>query len=401
MFITYDTLLQYPELKGVKILAGKAGLTRLIQGAHFIDLPDPWNWINTNELLFLSGISIQEPETDLLEIVERCARKNMAGLVLAPGPYLESVPTAVCERCDELEIPLLSIPWESHINDIEYHIYHDIFRRHEISQSINTFLHKMIATKEPRSFEKDLILLGYQPQNPHVILDCKIRHIISQNANTADCIEQNARLLSNIMAASFERFQIPNLFMTEADRILCIIDLGNENKLYRQAISQIQSSLDAFAARQATCIAYAGISNIYDSYSQIRQALEESTQALIIAQVNQKANSCQQFQSIGAYQLFFSLSDEQLESIMDSTLSPLLDDPGGTEMLDTLEAYLDHDCHIRNTATDLYIHWNTLKYRINKISDLLHCDLSDSHTLFNLRMAFSIRRYLTWRKENP
>lgn len=64
------------------------------------------------------------------------------------------------------------------------------------------------------------------------------------------------------------------------------------------------------------------------------------------------------------------------------------------EMLATLEAYLDNDGHINDTAKKLFIHRNTATYRMEKLSELLDVDFKKTDDLLRLRLAFLFRHML-------
>jgi DNA-binding PucR family transcriptional regulator len=60
------------------------------------------------------------------------------------------------------------------------------------------------------------------------------------------------------------------------------------------------------------------------------------------------------------------------------------DQESQTKLLQTLEIYLLNNCRIKPTAEQLFIHTNTLKYRINQIADLTSIDFDDFHTRIQL-----------------
>lgn len=82
---------------------------------------------------------------------------------------------------------------------------------------------------------------------------------------------------------------------------------------------------------------------------------------------------------------------KDLEYQMRLCLQPVLDRP---ELFETLTAYLTFDRNLKSTAEHLFIHVNTLKYRLQQISELLHCDLKSPETVFRLSMALTIEQYL-------
>ena len=61
-------------------------------------------------------------------------------------------------------------------------------------------------------------------------------------------------------------------------------------------------------------------------------------------------------------------------------------------LIETLECYINHNCDIKQTAEGMYLHRNTLRYRINKIEELLQVDINDIQTVINFAVAFKIRQ---------
>lgn len=66
----------------------------------------------------------------------------------------------------------------------------------------------------------------------------------------------------------------------------------------------------------------------------------------------------------------------------------------GTDFYRTLRAYLDCGCNSKDTAQRLFIHRNTLSYRMDRILELTGLDLSDSYTRFLLFMSYEIDRHM-------
>lgn len=83
-----------------------------------------------------------------------------------------------------------------------------------------------------------------------------------------------------------------------------------------------------------------------------------------------------------------------LMELLTPELRSLLEkDPSG-ETLHTLEVYLSTGGKKARAAELLFIHLNTLKYRLGQIAQKLNMDLDDPDTMFSLRYALYIIRYL-------
>lgn len=59
----------------------------------------------------------------------------------------------------------------------------------------------------------------------------------------------------------------------------------------------------------------------------------------------------------------------------------LYDEEYNTEYLHTLEEYLCHFCNLKETAGALNIHYNTMKYRMSMIENIIECSLKDDNKL--------------------
>lgn len=69
------------------------------------------------------------------------------------------------------------------------------------------------------------------------------------------------------------------------------------------------------------------------------------------------------------------------------------DRENGTELLETLHAYLVSNQGAAKAAAALHIHRNTLTKRLEKIYDLCSIDLADSETVFHLQYSYHILEY--------
>lgn len=65
-----------------------------------------------------------------------------------------------------------------------------------------------------------------------------------------------------------------------------------------------------------------------------------------------------------------------------------------TEFMKTLYRFLQCGQNVKETAEKMYIHKNTLNYRLGKIRELLQDDLADSETIFQMNLAFRILIFL-------
>ena len=66
------------------------------------------------------------------------------------------------------------------------------------------------------------------------------------------------------------------------------------------------------------------------------------------------------------------------------------DAENGTDLLETLRAYVETGYSQSETAHKLYVHLNTLKYRLKRIGELTGVDFKDRDTLFHIELSFRL-----------
>lgn len=72
--------------------------------------------------------------------------------------------------------------------------------------------------------------------------------------------------------------------------------------------------------------------------------------------------------------LYYQLPEEGIQTFLDRTIAPIAEDE---ELMDTLQAYFETVGSLQDVADRLFIHKNTLKYRLSKIENLLGVQLSN------------------------
>lgn len=96
-------------------------------------------------------------------------------------------------------------------------------------------------------------------------------------------------------------------------------------------------------------------------------------------------------------ELFQENSFENLAKFRDTYLGPLLeyDEKNNQELVKTLETFLNNESVIQTSANELYIHYNTLRNRINRIKKILNDNLRSPQVKLNLRISLTIHRLLS------
>lgn len=116
--VTLEELLKLPAFEGAIIVAGKKGLSRQVTWVHNVGVPDAAHWLNGGELALTTAINMPaEPDRQKHYLLELVA-KGVAGLAVAVGRYIDTIPEYLLEIADKHNFPLVEIPYQRRFVDL-------------------------------------------------------------------------------------------------------------------------------------------------------------------------------------------------------------------------------------------------------------------------------------------
>jgi purine catabolism regulator len=127
----------------------------------------------------------------------------------------------------------------------------------------------------------------------------------------------------------------------------------------------------------------------------LRKSYKEAKKALEIGELFMGGNKVFLYSELGIYRLLFMIDKkEEVIEFCTDTIGSLLeyDKKNDDNLCNCLEVFLVNNGNIAKTSKDLYVHPNTLAYRLKKISVVLGKDINDSKTRFNLYFALMIKK---------
>ncbi len=121
-------------------------------------------------------------------------------------------------------------------------------------------------------------------------------------------------------------------------------------------------------------------------------AYEQCHEALQIARRLKMPDRTVYFTSLGYLHTLYHAGPDSLKSNPYVPGLRRLLDEHQADLFHTLEAYLDEGGNGVQTAETLHIHRSTLNYRLQRITEICACDLSDPGTRVNLQVALKLLR---------
>ncbi|HEY1133956.1 MAG TPA: PucR family transcriptional regulator ligand-binding domain-containing protein [Nocardioides sp.] len=143
---------------------------------------------------------------------------------------------------------------------------------------------------------------------------------------------------------------------------------------------------DGGGGRRTFCT---GLSRVFTDVADLPAAYEQARSAVRVGRWLHGAGAVVEFDSLGIHRLLSLVSDPgELAGFVEDTLGDLAaDDAESADLRTTLQALLDHNLNVAETARHLLFHYNTLRYRITKLERLIGPFTTDAHLRLNVAVA--------------
>ena len=133
---------------------------------------------------------------------------------------------------------------------------------------------------------------------------------------------------------------------------------------------------------------YLGIGGTYNRISSMRKSYLEALEVIeTMVFLNIQTQSIYYFKDLGFYRYVKLMYKKNVsEQYRNTSLIKfmLTDMENKSELLKTLWYYLKNDCKVAKTADAIFIHPNTLNYRLKQISGIVHIDFGNMEVKMEL-----------------
>lgn len=154
---------------------------------------------------------------------------------------------------------------------------------------------------------------------------------------------------------------------------------------------KIQGQLRPLLSRHRVSGVTCGIGFSYDGPEGLRKSFEEAHEALTVGRSRYGFGTVSHFKDLGLERFLYGWIDSpRSRQLAAGLLRPLINDPHSEELLETLRVYLESKGRLALAAQTLHIHRNTLRYRVERLQQVLQVSLSDATTQLILHLALKV-----------
>lgn len=385
--MTYQELLQLDSFGQAELLVENTDINHYVKGAQVVETLDVRERVRAGDLVFVSGACFQKADQDLSAVISRLNDRKAAGIVVSIGPYLQEIPESCIALARELKLPLLTLPYEVSVSDAIPETYFALFRSQGTRKEGDRFVRELLYGDEQRALFR-LGEFNYVRTRQHIVIFLSF----DRSGYDRELIEELA--LAVPINLSLQLFSV---CYADEDGVIVVLELSQKESIkdiVKRIISSVQKALGTLL--QGNTVS-AGVSSVFYEPERMKACINEAKKAFQVLQGCQVRHSARYYEEIGIYRFFFEFNkDLELRDFVLESLGELIryDEENNSDYVSTLEVYLDENCNIGETAEKMFVHRNTIKYRITRVEEILDVDLNNVNTQFNLRFAYKVRKYL-------
>ena len=172
------------------------------------------------------------------------------------------------------------------------------------------------------------------------------------------------------------------------------------NSKQNNIVDQIEKSFKEILEKIKENLGYqkliVGIGGIYSELGKLEKSYEDAQKALEIIESNSFFTPVLSYDNLGVHRILSLVPYQELKSFCEDYLSVLIefDNKTGDGLCDTLSEYLKSNGNITITAKKMFVHPNTISYRLKKIQKMLPKPLNSHEFRLSLELALEIKEML-------
>lgn len=411
-------LLTLPSMAQAKIIAGKSGLSNSIRWVYKPENMNFAKWVKGQELLIISTPVIQSEDFNLPLVIKKANKLNMSGALLLTGDkYIASIDRSVVSYANLNNFPIFVISGEIPLVDIFEEIGHAIAYNKNSDALSDDILSGIIFGKNINedAFAMKFSEAGYALDGRNRMFTINIHGdrrieeyeydtVISKIKNEFNSGNMNALLsrYGNNIVGCFclkkgemdvsGRSAVINMSGNNISEIIPV-DSSMKNILdtdtvsesdKKEVLAKIYKSLSEYLYSISSDIKLVmGVGRAYEGIGDLQKSFTEASRCVILSEKMNMSGRVFWYEEMGIYNLFSELADKKvMQEFIDNTLGVIIeyDMNNNSKLLETLKAYLWNNNSLIHASEQLYTHRNTVKYRVQRISQLTGRDFDDAIT---------------------
>ena len=368
----------------MKMIAGKDGLNNLVQWVHIIEDDNATSFLHGNELVFTAGI-LNHTDNWLLNFTQKLFKAGASAFVVNVGPHIQEIPKEVIGYCNEVNMPLFTIPWETRMVDMTRDFCHRIMKNEHVENNTATTIKNIIFNIGDIDTQVlQMERYGYQKDSRFCFISIMAD---TKKAGAVDPNDSLGKIGERIAKRMHEQFIT---FSYKEYLILVLVNYTDE---------EIKAFLEEFlrvcAQETKGWDLHIGVSaNQMGIYNQ-KANFEKALSAMEMAKTREK--TLYYYHELGLYKVLYAVGDKAvLRDFYQSVMGKLesYDRENATQLTAMLKTYLENNGSLQIVSEKQFVHRNTVTNQLKKIQDITGYDPLELKDKVELSVAFCVKEIL-------
>ncbi|MGN0424440.1 MAG: helix-turn-helix domain-containing protein [Acetatifactor sp.] len=386
------------KLDGMELLAGEEGLDRMVSWTYLCQTKPYRDHMNQGNFALVVvdyvRFDLEEAYRAMLELCDL----GISAYAISVVDDRESIPQKFLDTANNRKLPLFYVRWEgASFVDIDQSIGSLLLESEMQGKRTGDYLYNLLFGYDinAKYIEKISGQFGLDFSTPHrvgiIVVDRKYGINLEQDEHI---YEYYANTLNREVLAMEEK----PLFMRFLNKFVLLFE-ATSDKRTEYALERILKELDNRppfkGSIQSTCI----LGGCYTDPGSYGKSYQEAKSLIPKKDIlpNPKQKKVLSASAMGIYKYMFSSGNQaEIMNYCEDRLRKLeeYDHANGTYLQETLVTYYMSGFNISKAAEALFIHRNSLQYRLSKIEDLLGIELDDYMEYLDLVNCILVKRLM-------
>ena len=169
------------------------------------------------------------------------------------------------------------------------------------------------------------------------------------------------------------------------------------NQVTAEDLEKIAQSIEETLKSELFVKVVIGIGTVAEHLRELADAYKEAQTAIEVGKVFDTEKSIMHYENLGIGRLIYQLPTTLCEIFLSEVFKKNSIDSLDQETLFTINKFFENNLNVSETSRKLFVHRNTLVYRLEKIKKLTGLDLRQFDHAIVFKVALMVRKYLSSR----
>jgi purine catabolism regulator len=139
-------VLAAPCLAQARVLAGAAGLDRVVRRLNVMEVPDILPWVKPHEMLLTTGYPVRDDPAALVRLVGELDDRGLSALAIKLHRYLDEVPPGLLAEADRRGFPVIEFPQDVGFDDVLNEVLGTLLNRQAALAARSDEVHRALVS---------------------------------------------------------------------------------------------------------------------------------------------------------------------------------------------------------------------------------------------------------------